>query len=492
MTEITATTAMTGVNYTAVLPEIVILVAALAILCLSVFIKDKKNLGYLSLAALVISLVSLVILRNVSGTLFNGFIIIDPFAMFFKAVFLSVSILVVIASFDFIKDDRGKTEYYSLILFATLGMMLVASSGDLITLYVGIELTSISSYALVAFRREDKRSIEAAVKYFIPSAFFSAILLFGISLIYGVTGSTSIMDAPQILNSGLNLMPIAFLGAIFLIAGFGFKMAIVPFQMWAPDTYEGAPTTISAFIAAGSKKMAFAAAFRVMIVLLIALRVEWGAVVAILAVITMTFGNVTALAQKNVKRMLAYSSIAQAGYILVGLAVASKMGYVGQFALASSMLHIMVHAFMKGGAFIAVALISYKLIGETIDDYIGLSKRAPVTAFCMMIFLVSLTGIVPFGGFVSKFFLLLATVKAGGLMVLLAVAVLINSAMSVYYYGRLIKNMYFIPVKDVKRVDEPMAFVVPMVIAVIMLLIIGVYPMPFFGYAMNAAGLLMP
>jgi len=482
---------MTATNFTAILPEIVILVSGLAVLSLSMFVKDKKNLGYLSLLALVVSLVSLLSLRNVNEVLFNGFIVVDPFSIFFKVVFLSVSILVVMASLDFIKDDRGKTEYYTLILFATLGMMLVASSGDLITLYVGIELTSISSYALVAFRRDDKRSIEAALKYFIPSAFFSAILLFGISLIYGVTGSTSILSAPQILDSGLNLMPIAFLGAIFLIAGFGFKMAIVPFQMWAPDTYEGAPSTISALIAAGSKKMAFAAAFRVMIVLLVALRAEWGAVVAILAIITMTFGNVTALAQTNVKRMLAYSSIAQAGYILAGLAVASKMGYIGQFGLASGMLHVMVHAFMKGGAFIAVALVSYKLIGDTLDDYVGLSKRAPITAFCMMIFLVSLTGIVPFGGFVSKFFLLIATVKAGGFMVWLGVAILINSAISVYYYGRLIKNMYFIPVKDVKRVDEPMSFVVPMVIAVIMLLVIGVYPMPFFEYAMNAAGLLM-
>jgi NADH-quinone oxidoreductase subunit N len=479
------------VNYAAILPELIICVFALGIPLLSFNFKkeNKKLLGYVSLYALTVSLLYLLTLKDTSATLFGNFFVLDSFSIIFKAVFLSVAILVTIASLDFIKDEQNRGEYYSLLLFATLGMMLVASAGDLITIYVGLELASISTYALVAFKR-DERSIEAAMKYFIPSAFFSGLILFGISLVYGVVGTTSIY-APYAGLIGAELTPVAMLAMAFLFAGFGFKMAAVPFQMWVPDTYEGAITPISAFLAAGSKKVAFAAIFRIVIFFMAAFRLEFSILIATVAIITMTFGNFIALAQKNVKRMLAYSSIAQAGYVLVGLAVATQLGYVGQLGLASSMLHIVVHAFMKAGAFIAVAAVSYMLIGETTDKYIGLSRRAPLTAFCMLVFLASLTGIVPFGGFVSKFLLFIAAVKAGGFMTLLAISLAVNSALSVYYYGRLIKNMYFMPAEETSKVKEPMTFLVPMVICVIMLLIIGIYPMPFFNYAMGAAEALL-
>lgn len=476
-------------NYAIILPEIILCIFALAIPLLSFFLKNKKWLGYVSLYALLVSFFYLSKLLNVNATLFGSFFVLDPVSIIFKAVFLTVAILVVIASLDFVKDERNQGEYYSLLLFATLGMMLVASAGDLITIYVGLELASISTYALVAFKRDEK-SIEAAMKYFIPSAFFSALILFGISLVYGVTGTTSIY-APFSAILSPELTPVALLAMAFLFAGFGFKMAAVPFQMWVSDTYEGAPTTISAFLAAGSKKVAFVAIFRIVMFFMVAFRLEFGVLIGVISIITMTFGNFVALAQKNVKRMLAYSSIGQAGYILVGLAVASKLGYVGQLGLASSMLHIAVHAFMKVGAFIAVAAVSYMLIGDTIDKYTGLSKRAPITAFCMLVFLASLTGIVPFGGFVSKFLLFIAAVKAGGFMTLLAISLAVNSALSAYYYGRLIKNMYFMPAEETSKVKEPLTFLIPMVIAVIMLLVIGIYPMPFFDYAMSAAGALM-
>lgn len=492
-------------NFAAILPEVIVCAFALATPLLA-FAIPKKLLVYWALLGLVAALVAALNLLDVNVTLFSDFLIIDPFSMLFKLVFLSVAILVVIASLDFVKDEANHGEYYTLLLFATLGMMLVASSADLITLYVGIELAGISTYALAGFKKKDPQSTEAAMKYFLSGAFFSAMILFGISLVYGITGTTSIIHAPEMINIalGAGLMPVALLATLFLIAGFGFKMAAVPFQMWAPDTYEGAPTTISAFLAAGSKKMAFAAAFRVLIVAMVALRAEWGVVLGIIAVLSMTFGNVVALFQKSVKRMLAYSSIGQAGYILIGLVVASQLGYIGQLGLASSMLHIMVHAFMKGGAFIAAAAVSYVLIGDKIDDYIGLSKRAPITAFCMLIFLISLAGIVPAGGFVSKLLLLIVAVKAGGWMVFLAISLIINSVISVYYYGRLFKNMYFMPPlgghnpghehahEEVKRVKEPLAFVIPMVAAAIIVIIIGVYPMPFFDFAMKAAGALLP
>jgi NADH-quinone oxidoreductase subunit N len=481
-------------NYTAILPEIIICVFALSIPLLSFYLKreNKKLLGYVSLYALFVSFMYLLTLRDVNAAMFSNFFIVDSFSIIFKAVFLSVAILVTIASLDFIKDERNQGEYYSLLLFATLGMMIVASAGDLITIYVGLELASISTYALVAFKR-DKRSIEAAMKYFIPSAFFSGLIIFGISLMYGAVGTTS-LHPPYAGLIAVELTPVAMLAMAFLFAGFGFKMAAVPFQMWVADTYEGAPTPISAFLAAGSKKVAFAAIFRIVMFFMLAFRMEFGIIIGVVAIVTMTFGNAIALAQKNVKRMLAYSSIAQAGYILVGLAVATKMGYVGQLGLASSMLHIVVHAFMKAGAFIAVGAVAYMLIGDTIDDYIGLSRRAPITAFCMLAFLISLTGIVPFGGFVSKFLLFIAAVKAGGFMTLLAISLAINSTLSAYYYGRLIKNMYFMPAKDTKRVEEyrkHQTFLIPMVICLIILVIIGIYPMPFFDYTMSAAATLL-
>ncbi|MBU2560455.1 NADH-quinone oxidoreductase subunit N, partial [archaeon] len=444
---------------------------------------------YVSLYALFVSFMYLLTLRDVNAAMFSNFFIVDSFSIIFKAVFLSVAILVTIASLEFIKDERNQGEYYSLLLFATLGMMIVASAGDLITIYVGLELASISTYALVAFKR-DERSIEAAMKYFIPSAFFSGLILFGISLMYGAVGTTS-LHPPYAGLIGAELTPIAMLAMAFLFAGFGFKMAAVPFQMWVADTYEGAPTPISAFLAAGSKKVAFAAIFRIVMFFMLAFRMEFGIILGVVSIITMTFGNVVALSQKNVKRMLAYSSIAQAGYILVGLAVATKMGYVGQLGLASSMLHIVVHAFMKAGAFIGVAAVAYMLIGDKIDDYIGLSKRAPITAFCMLAFLVSLTGIVPFGGFVSKFLLFVAAVKAGGFMTLLAISLALNSTLSAYYYGRLIKNMYFMPYELAEKVKEPQAFLIPMVICLVILVILGIYPMPFFDYTMGAAATLM-
>jgi proton-translocating NADH-quinone oxidoreductase chain N len=478
------------VNYQVIIPEIMVCIFALAIPLLSFLLKKEHRnlLGYVSLYALLVAFLYLLSLLKVNATLFGSFFVLDSVAIIFKAVFLSVAILVVIASLEFVKDEQNRGEYYSLLLFATLGMMLVASAGDLVTIYVGLELASISTYALVAFKR-DKMSIEAAMKYFIPSAFFSALILFGISLVYGVIGTTSLSLSASAAPI-LELTPTALLAMAFLFAGFGFKMAAVPFQMWVPDTYEGAPTPISAFLAAGSKKVAFAAIFRIVMFFMVAFKLEIGMLIGVVSIITMTFGNFVALAQKNVKRMLAYSSIAQAGYILVGLAVATKLGYVGQLGLASSMLHIAVHAFMKAGAFIAVAAVSYMLIGDTVDKYTGLSRRAPITAFCMLVFLASLTGIVPFGGFVSKFLLFIAAVKAGGFMTLLAVSLAVNSALSVYYYGRLIKNMYFMPAEEAERVEDyqkHLTFLVPMVICVIMLLIIGIYPMPFFNYAMSAA-----
>jgi NADH-quinone oxidoreductase subunit N len=288
------------------------------------------------------------------------------------------------------------------------------------------------------------------------------------------------------------------LGSVFLIAGLGFKIAAVPFQMWAPDVYEGSPTTVTMLLAAGSKKMGFAAMFKIFLIGLIAIRVDWYIAIAVIAVITMTLGNVLAIRQTNIKRMLAYSSIAQAGYILIAVAVYGGTYGVDRtmadYALAGGLFHILTHAFMKGGAFIVTAICAVTLVGEDIKDYKGLGKRAPFVAFSMMLFLLSLAGIPPLAGFASKFVLFSSAVYAGGWFIPLAVAGVLNSALSLYYYARIIKYMYMSePAKGKgNEIKVPVSMKVALVLAVAAVILIGLYWSPFIDVASNAASSFAP
>ncbi|ODS42103.1 MAG: hypothetical protein MSIBF_01835 [Candidatus Altiarchaeales archaeon IMC4] len=492
-------------SYAQIMPEIIVGVFALLTLIFSVTMF-RGAAGYVAIAGLLLSLFSLcglepsasVQLPQINSFNYN----IDAFATIFKAIFLSVALLISIASIDFIRGQKNRAEYYCLILFATLGMMVVSSAADLLTLYIGLELAGISSYLLAAFTKHDKESTEAATKYMLMGAFFSAFFLFGVSMIYGATGSIALPDIAK--GAGT----VAFMGLLFIIAGFGFKMAAAPFHMWAPDVYGGAPTTVSGLLAGASKKMGFAAALRVLVFVPVIFHANLAIVLAVMALLSMTAGNIIALSQRDMKRMLAYSSIAQAGYILIGLAV---MGGIPEprFAVGASILYMIIHAFMKAGAFIAVAAVAYMAMGNkqicrtnlvprdcggnhegNVNDYIGLAKKAPITAFCMMVFLLSLAGIVPLGGFVGKLFLLIAAFKAGTLGLILGIGLIVNSIISCYYYGRVIKYMYFVP-SDGKRQKEPLAFVIPMLIAAAIVIIAGVYPVPFIDAAMNTAGSLI-
>jgi NADH-quinone oxidoreductase subunit N len=464
----------------------IILIAAFALCCPAVdfAVKKKRVVGYWSVSALVLALAYVVlslagVLAYGKGTtLFSGMLMVDSFSLFFAMVFISVALLVVLASLTYIKpDEPHQGEYYMLLLLATVGMLIVASAADLITIFVGLELGSISTYALVAFRKKDGKGAEAAMKFFIIGAFSSAILLYGISLVYGAAGSTNLSAIAKALAGGNSLLTLAI---IFIIAGFGFKVASVPFHMWLPDTYEGAPTTITAFLAAASKKMGFAALFKVFFIALIALKADWTLAFGILAVLTMTVGNVIAVSQKSVKRMLAYSSIAQAGYIMIALAVTN--------ALTGGLMHVFTHAFMKAGAFIAVASIASLAGGENIESYAGLSKRAPVTAFAMTLFLLSLAGIPPLAGFVSKFVIIMGAVSAGWTGVYLALALVLNSVLSLYYYARVIKYMYVVqPSQSPQKSSEKNLFTVAIVICAIVILVFGIYPEPLIGAATEAA-----
>lgn len=421
---------------------------ALVMILIGLFMKNKNLMGVLSLAGLAASLFLVMGADMTRGPLFYGTLEVDALSQFFKLVFVAVALIVVLAGLSRYKDSPAQDEFYVLLLLATLGMMVVASAIDIVTLFIGFELASLSTYAMAAFDKE-RQNLEAAMKYFIFGSVSSALMLFGFSLLYGLSGSTRLAEIAA--ASAADMGPATLIALLFVVAGFGFKMALVPFHMWAPDTYEGSPTIVTAFLAAGSKKMGFVAAFKVILVALVALSFEWYMAFAILVAITMTLGNIVAIWQKSVKRMLAYSSVAYAGYIAIAFVVVGAVNTggldlaVAQNGLASGLMLILGHAFMKTGAFIAAAVVGYMALSEgrknpdDLEQYAGLGRRAPITAFCMLIFLFSLSGIPPTAGFIGKFMLWGATIDSG--LVWLAVLFALNSALSLYYYLRVIMYM---------------------------------------------------
>lgn len=476
-------------------PELILTLAAIVIMMVGLVLESsqKKVLGYLALAAILLSAL-IIVFRGIYHVELLGILAksmtIDPMSQFFKITFLMVSMIVVIASIKQYEGHSNQDEYYTLILLGTIGMMVVASAVDIVTLFIGFELASLSTYALAGFNKKDPENMEAAIKYFIIGAFSSTLLLFGLSYIYGMSGGlTNISDLAQYFSTNTHLItsPFGIMAMMLLIAGFGFKMALVPFHMWAPDTYQGSPTVISALLAAGSKKMAFIAAFRVLLIALIAIKIDMASVFALLAVLTMTLGNVVAISQKSLKRMLAYSSVAQAGYISLVFVVMS------QDALTGGILYVMSHAFMKAGAFIAVAAVGFMILKDDsnardldhIDNFAGLGKRSPFVAFSLLIFLFALAGIPPTAGFVSKVLLFYSVLK-GGFTLLVFIAIL-NSALSLYYYARVVKYMYVLPPASNKRLTLPRAYTLAILAALIGVLIIGIIPQPFINWASSAA-----
>lgn len=479
-------------------PEIVITIFALAVLLADLFLKMERKLllGYLSLGGVALALIAL--LRQVSlavsaypsgkyeSVFLDGLIYNDIFALFFKAVFLLVALFVVLASINYTREDRYKGEYYSLILLATLGMMLVSMSGDLILLFVSFELASISTYALTAFRK-DKANTEAAMKYFVIGALSSGIIVFALSLLYGIAGTTNIYEISTALHKGSGFDAAIFLSVVLVIVGFGYKVAAFPFHMWAPDTYQGAPSTISAYLSAATKKMGFVALTRILTIALPAFVKEWSIIIAVLAVLTMSVGNFAALRQDNIKRMLAYSSVAQAGYLLIGLALlSSKAPNIHILAIAAALMHVLTHALMKGGAFIAVGSASSLGVGQNIESYSGLGKRMPLTAFALAVFLLSLAGIPFFAGFISKFMLLAASVQADMPYLWLGVFLVLNSVASLYYYGRVIKIMYFEEV-EAERLKEPSLMTLSLLALALLVILVGVAPERFIQFSMFGA-----
>ncbi len=479
-------------------PQLVLIAFALILPGLDYLLKkDKRPLAWFALVPLVVIAAYIVTKLFFSSEPLSmqvgSLLTLDTFSGLFMLVFISVGIVVVLASPDFIRQDRNHGEYYALVLLALTGMTVVAESNDLIALFVGLETAGISSFALSGFRKSENRSAEAATKYFIIGGFSSALTLFAISLIYGVAGTTNIEAIGQTLQGSMTDLEgsksVVLLAVVLFIAGLGFKIALVPFHMWAPDVYEGAPTPISGLLAAASKKMGFAALFKIFLIAVLVTKTDWQVAIAALAIISMTVGNLIAISQTNIKRMLAYSSIAQAGYILIVLPVGT------QYALEGGLFHILTHAFMKSGAFMVVAAMGAVAVGEKLEDFKGLSKRSPFLSFSMAIFLLSLAGIPPLAGFSSKFVLFSSAVYASESgptwLVWLAIAGVLNSALSLYYYARVIKYMYMDP-GPTDRIRVPPMIGISIALALIAVVAIGLYPQAVIDICKTAAAGVLP
>src|SRR3989337_1990859 len=402
------------------------------------------------------------------------------------AILGTVAIMTTVASFNYMRKHKHPAVYFSLILLSAIGMVFVAYSTDLVMLFVAWELMSIPTYILAGYMKKDPSSNEAALKYFLFGALSSAIIIYGISIAYGITGSTNIGEVIQGFSTlDPTMTPLALLAVGMFIAGFGFKMGLVPFHMWLPDTYEGAPPTIAALLAAGTKKVGFAAALRIIVMGAVALSLAWTFALGIIAVMTMTVGNIAAVMQKNLARMLAYSSLGHAGYILIGLSIApfSAIGIQG------SLFHILNHAVMKGAAFIAVAGIVTTLAVTNIDKLKGLARKMPITSLGLVISLLALAGVPPLSGFWSKLMLFGGALDAGSTIwwaPWLAIAGVLNSALSLAYYGWITRKMYFEGETE-KRISEPKSVIAIMIFSIVFLVGFGVYPDPIIKFVEFAA-----
>lgn len=487
------------INLTLIAPELIIGIAGVVVMMVDAFSRRGQRwlTGSLSITSLVAATVASVWLWTAwpaQRSAFNGMIVLDELRLSFTLIFLLVALLTILISNVWIETEKLPAgEFHSLLLFATSGMMLMASAGDLVIVFLGLEILSIATYVLAGFRRTDVRSNESSLKYFILGSFASAFLLYGIALIYGATATTSLPGTTNIatiaarLNSSL-YPPLLLAGAAMLLVGFGFKIATVPFHVWTPDVYEGAPTPVTAFMAAGPKAAGFAAFLRVFIFgFPIATAVvstsgyahkAWLGALAVMAVLTMSVGNITAIVQNNVKRMLAYSSIAHAGYALVGFvaAGAATTPEDRSAALSAVAFYLLTYAIMNMGAFAVVTLIARRGDQQTnVEDYNGIGFASPVLAFSLSIFLLSLLGMPLTAGFMGKLVVFSAALKQG--YVWLVVIGVLNAAISAYYYLRLIIVMFFRERTGTWEVPRiPASVAVALIITLIGVFYLGLFP----------------
>ena len=494
-------------------PELSMAGLAMLLLMLDLVVPRKGALTALAVLGLAVPLgFSLALWLGLNGTgpsventgILANTLAVDKFSLFFKFLFIGVAATIFLVSSDYAKKfHRFQVEYYALILFSVTGMMLLASTVELVTIYISLELTALPIAALAAFLRES-RSSESGMKFLILSGVSSALLLYGMVLVYGFTGSTMLSDvAARLAGMGLSSdVPFGshalLMGIVLMIAGFGFKIAAVPFQMWAPDVYEGSPTPVTAFLSVASKAAGFAVILRVFYIAFsietvdLRLAVEWSAIFAVLAALSMTLGNLVAIPQNNIKRMLAYSTVAHAGYLMVGLAAVAARGPGDDLALGASgvLFYLGGYAATNLAAFSAVIAISNRIDSDNIEDFAGMGRRAPYLAAALAFAMVSLTGVPPTVGFMVKIYIFGAAVNSG--LAWLVVVGVINSVVSAYYYLRVIKVMYLSPAPT----EEPIGTGLPLRVAVLAtaaaVVVFGLYPRPLLELARTAAEALVP
>lgn len=478
------------VNWAVMAPILVVVISALGVLVLDLFLPKERRglLAGMSLVGLAVAFIVSERLRGREEQAFKGMVTLDSMTLFFDLIFLLVAALTILISTEYLKREEAHYgEYYALILFATSGMMLMAAGLDLIVIFLGLETLSLSLFILSGFLRGRLSSNESALKYLLLGAFATGFFLYGVALLYGATGTTNLLRISQLLQGVLTeIDPLLFIGMGLLMVGLGFKIATVPFHAWIPDVYEGTPTSVTAFMIAGTKAATFAALLRIFPYALSTLQADWTRILATLAVLTMTVGNVMAIAQQNVKRMLAYSSIAHAGYLMVALVAAGERS-MGGLAAESILFYLVVYALMNLGTFgIMIALGKKGEPNLTFNDYAGLGFQHPVLALSMTIFMFSLAGFPPTAGFIGKFYLFTAAVQAG--YVGLAIIGVLNSVLSVYFYLRLIVSMYMGPgVEEPAPLTISPAMAAAITLSVVMTLHLGLFPGGLFDMAHTAA-----
>jgi NADH-quinone oxidoreductase subunit N len=475
-------TPFTPATLLAILPEILLVVLAGLVMALDVVWTESRRraLGLVTAGGLaLIAVVALVVVRPDGSLILGGMMRNDGLALFFRVLFIFSGLVVALISVDSPGVAR-KGEYYAIVLGAVLGMNFMASAADLIMLYLALETTSIALYLLAGFLREDDKSAESGLKYFLFGSFTSAIMLYGFSLLYGFTGQTNLYVLSEALAAGGLPLPAVLLAALLVLVGFGFKVSAVPFHFWSPDVYEGAPTPITAFISVASKAAGFAVLVRVMLAVFPDLSGYWGPLVAVISVFTMTLGNTLALAQRNIKRLLAYSSIAQAGYALIGLAALSEAG------IAAVLFYLLIYTVTNLVTFGVIVLASRVIGSDEIADYAGLSRRSPGLALALLVGFLSLGGMPPLAGFFGKFFIFAAAIEAG--LVWLAVIGVLNAIIGLYYYLTVLKVVYlYRSERDQEPIAVPRPYALALWVCAAAVVVMGTLATPWFTWATNAA-----
>ncbi len=470
-----------AIDTVAILPEIILSGTLVLVLIADAFLSANRKwltmpLAFLGVVATLIATLSLI---GEDRSTFDGAFVVDEFAILFKVFFLVVALVVLMVSFRYFREGRFyQGEYYFLLLTSFLGCLIMPSSRDLLMLFIALELVSAPGFLIAAFRKSDPRSNEAGMKFFLIGVLSTAVMLYGMSLIYGVTGALNLSEIGAALavplETGQETLVLA--AILFIVAGFAFKVSAVPFQFWAPDTYEGAPVPVAAFLATASKAAGFAGLLQLMFVAFPAQWEFWTPIFAVLSILTMTIGNFIALQQRQVVRLLAYSSIAQAGYMLLPFALVSADPIINQDAFAAAVTYILIYAVMTLGAFAVVIAMARESRGLLIADFAGLSRRAPVIAVAMTLFMVSLAGIPPTGGFWAKFLVFQVAIQRGGIGTALAIVMLVNSVVSLYYYLAVPKQMLFVEAEHERPLLAPALVTAVTVLAGVVVVAVGVWP----------------